>query len=154
MKSLNASNLLLQIDDAIKDIKSFTSASHLEQAYLAKFLVVYICGIYEEVVETIVNEMVSMIRNNGISNFVKSSLGNNFRNPDTEKIGELLGRFNPTWKAAVRSIPRQNRDALNSIVENKNALAHGQPITVTLAEVYKYHSDAMYVINTIDNLLL
>jgi len=55
MKSIAVKALLQKIDQAIQDIKSFPNSSVLEESYFAKFLVVFICGIYEEAIETIIN---------------------------------------------------------------------------------------------------
>ena len=56
MKSVDANNLLSQIDVAMDNILGFSNATDLEHSYLSQFLVVFICGIYEEAIETILNE--------------------------------------------------------------------------------------------------
>jgi hypothetical protein len=154
MKSAASQSLLDGIDNAIKDILSFSNISSQEQAYLAKFLVVYICGIYEEIIETLINEMVSHNSNTEISNFIENNLKRYFRNPDIGAIKGLLGSFNDDWKSIIDQIPPKYLSALNSIVSNKNALAHGGVINITLNEILTYYNDSKLVIEEIDKLLL
>lgn len=154
MKCEQAKKLIGKINDVVDDIKSFSNASDLEKSYLAKFLVVFICGIYEEVIETIVNEGVDKFGSSEVSNYIKESLHNTFRNPDLPNIKGLLGKFSEKWKLNIDSLPLESKDAISNIVNNKNALAHGETITITLEDILKYYKDSMIVINKIDDLLL
>lgn len=154
MKSANAQSLLQQIDVAISDINGFTAISPLEKSYLAKFLIVFICGIYEETIETIINEMSQQNSTPEISSFVSQTMNATFRNPDIDNVCKCLSRFNRTWKTQIKNLPQQDKGALNSIVNNKNALAHGQPVTVSLSDVIQFYNDSKNIILYIDNLLL
>ncbi len=155
MKSRDAERALLQIDAAVTEIKSFTSASPAERAYLARFLVVFISGIYEESIETIINEMAQKLGKPEVSNFIEQSVRTSFRNPDIQNVKALLGKFgNSSWNNAINSLPQDAKYALDSICSNKNALAHGNPVTLTLNDVIEYHAKAKAVIEKIDDLLL
>lgn len=154
MKSVSAENLLKQIDRAIFDIQSFSSASLLEKSYLAKFLVVFISGIYEEVVEIIINEKISRLNSFEVSKFVDSSVANSFRNPGIKNIAQLLKTFDDSWAVAINQMADNSKSALNAIVENKNGLAHGGVCNVTLSEVYRYYQDSRLIIEKIDEIVL
>lgn len=155
MKSKDAEKILSQIDIAVTEINSFTTASNSEKSYLAKFLVVFISGIYEESVETIINEMVHKLGKPEVSTFVENSIHISFRNPNMNKIKELLSKFgNISWIQAIDSLPQDTKDAFDSICSNKNALAHGNPVTITLIDVLDYYSKSRVVIEKIDELLL
>jgi hypothetical protein len=146
MKSRDAERALSKIDAAITEILSFTSTPPAEQAYLAKFLVVFISGIYEESIETIMNEMVGRLGKPEVSSFVEQSIHVSFRNPSTENVKALVGKFD--------LLPRDVKDALNSICSNKNALAHGNPVTLTLNDAIQYHRKAKTIIEKIDDMFL
>src|SRR5438128_1969874 len=119
MKSQDANKALSQIDAAIAEINGFSGASAAEQAYLAKFLVVFISGIYEESIETIINEMVQKLGKPEVSNFVEESIHISFRNPGIKNVKELLGRFgNASWKSEIDLLPQDTKDALDSICSN------------------------------------
>jgi len=154
MKSQNASKLLGQIDLTMKNISSFTNASKLEMSYLAKFLVVFICGIYEEIIETLVNEMVKKTNNPYVYKFISNSLRKYFRNPNIAKIAGLLGDFNTQWKEEIKNLPDDVKTALDNIYTNKNGIAHGDTINITFADVCDFYGKSKAVIEKIDDLLL
>lgn len=154
MKSKQAKNSLQKIDEAIKDIENFSNISELEKSYLAKFLVVFICGIYEEVIENIVNERINEHKSIETSNYIRESLHNTFRNPNMQNIKRLLGKFNNKWKLEVENLPQDAQTAINNIVNDKNSLAHGNDVSITLRDVVQYYADSRAVINKIDDMLL
>lgn len=156
MKSKKAQALLDDIDKILVDYKSFLNISKLEESYLAYYLTVYISGIYEETIETIINEMINYNTVSfEIKAFIKLKLDKTFRNPSTENILKLLKDFNNlTWERSFKLIPQINKDALDSIVNNKNLIAHGQPSTITLGDVEQFYRNSRILIETIDTLLL
>lgn len=154
MKSNQAKKIIEKIDLAIKDINSFSDVSDLEKSYLAKFLVVFICGIYEEVIENIVNERINKYKSIEISNYIKSSLDKTFRNPDIQNIKSLLGKFKEDWKLEIDNMSQNSQIAINNIVNYKNSLAHGNDVSITLKDIIQYYADSVTVINKIDDMLL
>lgn len=154
MKSTAADSLLNKIDQSISDISAFPGLSALESSYLAKYLVVFSCGIYEEVIETIINEKTSQLNSAQINKYVESSVGRFFRNPCIENIKELLKKFDVAWVRAVDQQPQSAKDALDSVVDNKNALAHGTACNITLSEALDYLKKSRTVIEAIDDAVL
>ncbi len=154
MKCKDAEKLLDDIDKAFSNIKSFSSLPHLAESYFARFLVVFVCGIYEAVIELIINEKVASLGSTQISDYIQVSIHTSFRNPDVENIRSLLKRFDISWEAVVLAVPEKCRVALNSLVQNKNALAHGNPCAITLNDVEQYYQDSKVLIEAIDNTVL
>ena len=154
MNCLRAETLLQDIDKAIKDIRSFEYASALEKSYLAKFLVVFICGLYEEIIETIISEKVEKLRCHQVSNFVTKYLEDYFRNPCFDKVIELLGKFDSAWAEDLGKIQKILRSALDSIVSNKNAIAHGLNCDITLDQAEEFYYNSRKVIEKIDEVVL
>lgn len=154
MKCVDADILLNSINTTIMQINAFSNANALEKAYLAKFLVVFISGIYEEAIETIVNEKIERLNRKYVSNYIKHTLKKGFRNPSTGNILNLLSRFNNSWKEKIKSLPQQNKEALDNIVTNKNSLAHGISVILTLSDVLQYYQDSRIVIEAIDDIVL
>lgn len=154
MKSTVAEALLNKIDLSIQDIRSFQGMTPLQESYFARFLVVFTCGIYEEAIETIVNEWVLRLGSPEISRYISKSLYYGFQNPKVKKLSGLLKDFNPAWKTSINSLPQVSRDALDSIVDDKNALAHGNTCNITLNDAIKYYTDSRIIVETIDNVVL
>ena len=49
---------------------------------------------------------------------------------------------------------RKNKDALDSIVNNKNAIAHGRNCTVTYNEIKNYHERSKVVLKEINKIIV
>ncbi len=154
MNSPDAEKLLRSIDQTIVDLDSISGKDPLTDSYLAKFLVVYISGIYEEVIETIFVDFFS--RNTQrieLVNYARSSVGRVFQNPNSEKILSLLSMTgNNTWVLTVKSMNNE-RLALDSIVTNKNSIAHGQGSIITLSDVKIFYIQSKSLIEEIDLML-
>ena len=154
MNSQSALALLNSIDKTIKEIDSISGSSTLADSYFAKFLVVYICGIYEEAVESILIDFTK--RNTSreeIVRYTEETLDRYFRNPDFYKLVNLVGMFGgKEWKNELKKL-KSGGIALDSIVFNKNSLAHGQLVTTTLADVKQFYMNSRPVIERIDFLV-
>lgn len=152
MNSQTALDLLNSIDKTIIEIDSISGPSLLVDAYLAKFLVVYICGVYEEAIENILIDFTNRNTSRAeIVEYTTSTLDKLFRNPDFAKLTELAGMFGgEQWKFDLKKLSSPGGVALTSIVSNKNSLAHGQLVTLTLTDVKQYYIDSRPVIEKID----
>jgi len=153
MKCILARKLLDNIDRSIDEINGFKVASDLEKSYLAKFLVVYICGIYEEAIECILNERVTSLGSKRLSSFFESYVDRAFRNPNMAKVVGLLGMFDESWKKEIKKLPNIAKVSFDNILTNKNALAHGTSCSITLDEVIKYYNNSKEVIQKIDDVV-
>ena len=153
MKCIQAKKLLENIDRCIKEINGFKSTSGPEKSYFAKFLVVYICGIYEEAIECILKDRMTSLGSKRLSKFFEKYVHRAFRNPDIEKVTGLLGMFDKDWKREINKLPYVVKVSFNNISTNKNALAHGTSCSITLDEVIKYYNNSKTVIQKIDNIV-
>ncbi len=153
MNSIRAKQLLDSIDDTIKNINGFMNLSDLEKAYLARYLVVFISGIYEEAIETIINENAERLNSKRISKYIAASLDDHFQNPNIHKISNLLDKFEENLGDVFKKqMPDRAKVALGSIVTNKNAIAHGDTTNITLNVAVQYYQDSRMIIEEVDNL--
>lgn len=153
IKCSRAKQLLEDVDRSVKEIKSFMSASLPEKAYLAKFLAVYICGVYEEAIECIMNERIDALGSVEMDKFFTAYVKSRFRNPDIGNVNGLLGQFNDAWKAKINALPMSTKTAFDNILSNKNKVAHGQPCGATLREVLTDYKRSKRVIAAIDRIV-
>lgn len=154
MISNNAKDLLENVDEAIKNIQSFQNIDLLEKSYLAKFLIVFICGIYEETIEIILNEKISRLKSIEASKYIEYSINNTFRNPTTKSVCAVLKKFNPTWVWQFNAINKRSKAAFDSIAYNKNCIAHGLQNNITLGAAINFYNDSRQVIEEIDRIVL
>ena len=116
------------------------------RAHIANYVCVLLSGLLESAVREIISASSERTSAPRISNFVKSRM-EGFRNPDIEKIAQLLSSFdkgiadrlNEFWDEEVK-------DAVGSIVGNRHLIAHGRDTSVTLSRVSEWHSCARKLI--------
>ena len=154
MKSNRTERLLEDIDNTIKSIQEPFERSPREDSFLAQFLVVFICGTFEEAIENILTEKIAQENSREINSFTSKYLDNHFRNPSIQKITDLLRLFSNDWADEIERLPAVIKDALNSIVTNKNHVAHGKSTYVTLNDVIEWYGISITVIERIDDMLL
>jgi hypothetical protein len=157
MKSKDAEILLNSIDSLISNLNRLRQniLDPLENSYLAGFLLVFICGTYEETIETILKERVAKLNDKCMIKYVSEHISNHFRNPSMNKVKNTLERFDKKWSEEIEKIDSKNKMALDNIVNNKNGLAHGKSTTnLSIDNVIKYYEDSRSIIEKIDDLVL
>ena len=155
MNSSSAQLLLDSIEKTITEIDGISGSDAIVDSYLAKFLVVYISGIYEEIIENIILDYAKKnAGQNEIVNYIRTSVDKSFRNPDFSNIIGLVKKFgNSYWEDELKKMTSA-QVALDSIIANKNGLAHGQGTTTTLSDVKGFYNASNPFIKKIDELLL
>jgi len=62
------------------------------------------------------------------------------QNAKFEDVVVLLARFDPEWRDHFeRTTPEETKDAINSIVNNRNQIAHGQQVGVSIISYGNYY---------------
>jgi len=120
------------------------------QAHWAKYLCVLCSGYLETSVRTILENYVRTNAPPHIADFVADTVGD-FQNPKMPRILEILGKFKGQWREnlAAKSEGRL-KDAVDSIVANKNNIAHGRDVGVTYVTVKDYFECAKEVIGLLE----
>ncbi len=154
MNCSSAQTLLESIDSTLKEIKSISGADIVSDSYFAKFLIVFICGMYEEAIENILIDFISRkTLSREVISYARASINQTFRNPDYSNIFALIKKFgNPQWEAVIGQMTQEAR-ALDNLVTNKNGIAHGyQKLSFTISEVEKFYLDSRPLLETLDAL--
>lgn len=117
------------------------------QSSLARYLCVlgssYLEAAFREVVSSFCQDQASP----KVRRYVQGTL-DHFRNPNAEKILQLIGRFDSDCRKALEdNISGRLRDSVDSISANKNNVAHGRRSGITLAQVSQYFEDAKAVVS-------
>jgi len=143
------------IDKAINKAKN-VGLNDLElSSMLSSYLVVFISGIYEDIIEYLFTQRAGKNNDKEIENFVKTLIGKQFRNPEYRKIRELVGSLDPKYQSILESkIETKNKEGLNSIVYNKNNVAHGKISNATINDIEIYNKNAIKIFEELEHILL
>ena len=86
-----------------------------------------------------------------IQNYVTKQLSN-FQNPPSGKISDLVGSFNQEWKRELNdTIEGEIKDSIDSIVNIRNKVAHGEDLGITLSTIKNYYKNAVKLIIFLEN---
>ena len=137
---------LLKIATAVKDDEV--------KALLSNYICVLVSGYIETSIQDIISEYTKPRSHGSVSGFVVGRL-KRFTNANTEKIGNMLNNFNQDWKSSFDSmLTEERRSAINSIVANRNLIAHGISTSISLRNVSEYYVRCKDVINEIESKII
>ena len=106
----------------------------------------------EFAVQTILKEYVKAVTNDvPIGNFVKEQLRIN-RALRRSELLNLIGKFSEEWRKNLRDTTNGKLgDSLDSIVNNRNKIAHGDDVYISLRNLQAYFSDVQRIIELVYN---
>lgn len=146
-------NKFVLIKDAINRIEKFNGDRKIA-VDLESYLVVLLSGIYEDCLEYLINKRVERAGDVEVSAFVEKTLDVQLRNPNWENLTNILGRFSKKWVTALnKKIQNRAKTDLNNIVNNKNAVAHGNTSNLTLAEIKNCHKNCKSIFEKLEKIM-
>ncbi|WP_130430706.1 HEPN domain-containing protein [Rivibacter subsaxonicus] len=150
-----------ELDAARKRLTSaFLRASELPEGALelrsdyARYLCVLVSGFVEVAVFEMAAEHCRRRASPTVSNYGISQLGK-LQNIKCERLAQLLSSFDPSWRAAFEAFvggPRS--DALDSAVDLRNKIAHGESVGLTLSRVTDYRDRIVEILDFVEELFL
>ena len=77
----------------------------------------------------------------------------NFANPNASKIQDLLGSFDPEWRRELeRFLVDERKAAVDSIVAQRNIIAHGGSVGLTYIRIRNYYREVQRVIDRVEQI--
>lgn len=126
------------------------------KSHVAKYLTVLISGMYEDIIKNIVKEYIQKeVSAPQIKSFMNNRIDKTFRNPDYQNLKGFFNMFDRYWmKELYEKLEERDIAALDSIVNHKNLIAHGDNSNITLEDIKDYYKNSKRVIIEIDSLIL
>ncbi len=149
MKTLEAVSYKQRLDNLFAQISAFSGEFEL-QSHWARYLCVLVSGFLEVSICAIFNQFVKNSASPQVANFVKHEL-DGFQNPKMGKILELMRGFDSQWASELETATEgQLKDAVDSIVANRNQIAHGKDVGITYTRIKSYYEDTIRVVDLIE----
>lgn len=143
-----------EIQDSIDTVKNANLNDPKLSAMLSSYLVVFISGVYEDVIEYLFVERCKVTSDKQLELLVKNLADNFFRNPYYGELKKWLGFFDPLYaKELEGKMQMENKDGLNNIVDNKNKVAHGEYSSATISDVDLFHTNALKIFVELEKIL-
>jgi hypothetical protein len=122
------------------------------QSDLARYLCVLVSGYFENAVAELVLEHA---RKTGLPTFQRfvDHRTRTFTNANTQKLRQLLGSFDPDWGEDLDAFVVDSlKDAVDSVVDLRNKIAHGESVGVTYHRIAEYYSRIKKVVERVADL--
>jgi len=141
-----------KLDSLLDQIKKMKDDDELK-AHLSRYFCVRISGYLENVVKLLVNNFCEGSSPEPIKNYVDRDL-RNLTNLSEEKLLKFLKKFSEEWEYSVSSMLTEiHRSSLNSIISNRNNIAHGQPDSISPKIIETYYNDLKEVVNVLKSVI-
>jgi RiboL-PSP-HEPN len=109
------------------------------QAQLARFLCVLSSGLIEQALIVILDNHAREKSQGRIAQYVSYQLSR-IQNAKFEDILVTIGRFDPGWRDHIeKNTSSEVKDAIDSIVNNRNQISHGGQVGISLATFSEYY---------------
>jgi len=121
-------------------------------SHWAKYLCVLSAGLLENSLKGIYGDFVRKTASKPVADYATSMLAR-IQNPKTGMFIETARRFKPDWATEIEAFVDTNgrRDAIDSIMKNRNEIVHGKYSGITLARIKDYLDKAVEVIDFIES---
>ena len=123
------------------------------QSDLARNLCVLVSGFVEKSVTELLVVFARRVGSPVLQSYVENSL-RRLTNVNKEKLLQLLGSFDPDWRTEYDAFIIDEREAaLNSVVELRNRIAHGEFSTLSLGRMREYWEGIQKIIDHLEDKL-
>ena len=147
---VKVASMTQQLDACFARTNSIPEDGQLRSDF-AKYLCVLVSGYIERAVVALVNEYARSQSTPSVTRYVERNA--RVSNPKVEKIKQLLGMFSSEWYEDIEIyVIDERKDAVDSIVDLKNSIAHGDSVGVTINRVRDYYAQVKLVIEYIADL--
>lgn len=115
-------------------------------AHWSRYLCILVSGYLEEAIRAVLRDYSRLKAAPNIANHVDTNL-RSFRNPKMEPILKLSGSFSEAWRKNIEmSCKDEIKDAVDSIVNIRNQIAHGKDVGITPGILRKYYENAQKLV--------
>ena len=150
MKNLELNQQLEKIKELISKVDNACYDDFELQSQWAKHICVLVAGFIENSIKEILREYTVSRAEARVIKYVVSRL-KGIRNPKSGKIIEIFRSYSVSWADDIKSyLDNDGRgDAVDSIMNNRHHIVHGQTSSITLVRVKDYIEK---IVDTIDYL--
>jgi predicted house-cleaning noncanonical NTP pyrophosphatase (MazG superfamily) len=122
------------------------------QGHWAKYLCVMVAGLVENGLKEIFSEYIKDKSTKPIADYAISYI-TKLQNPKAEKVMDLVGSFKAEWRNELETFLANEgrKDAIDSIMNNRNQIAHGKDVGVTVVNVSNYFNKIVSVLEFIES---
>jgi hypothetical protein len=148
MTALERHSRKQRIDNLFSKVGAFAADGEMQSHWVA-YLCVIVCGFLDTTVRSVYSEYASTRAEPAVQRFVGRQLRRQ-QNLNMEKILQICEAFDHGWRVQLEAAVQGERAAsVNSIVANRNRIAHGDSVDLTYGQLNRYYERTLEVVNQI-----
>lgn len=150
MADVELHRLRSQVDSAFDRIGEIDPQATQLRAEYARYLCVRTSGLIEASVRRIFSQYSITKASPAVGRYAAANV-ERLQNVSSDKVFQLVGAFDPAWREALEAfVVGERKDAIDSIVANRNAISHGNPTGITFATVRRYYELVVEVLDYLE----
>jgi hypothetical protein len=112
------------------------------QSQIARFLCVLASGLIEQAVISLLDTYIRRRSEPRVQRYAIHQISR-LQNAKFEDILIMVGRFDPAWRTHLEAnVSEEKKSAIDSIVNNRNQIAHGKQVNISLGTFSNYYLSA------------
>lgn len=120
------------------------------RSHWVKYLCVLSSGHIENSIRYIYGQYAEKRSHENVANFITNNL-RRFQNAKMEKILTVASAFSKDWRDELdKFVTEEMKDSIDSIIHNKNQIAHGKSVGITYLSLKKYWENSLKVLEFIE----
>lgn len=140
-----------KIDYLVSEASKLPPEQDVIRAHLSRYICILVSGYLEVSIRELYTDYAGNQASPKVTDFVSATLSK-FQNPNMEKIIQVAAAFDKQFGEDLRkSTEGKLKDGVDSIVSNRNQIAHGQSVGLSLGTLKGYYQCANDVIDIIDD---
>lgn len=148
---LQIENQERKLDDLLKNIETVTDDEL--KAHLSKYFCVRISGYLENVLKILVANYSEGSSPRAVSNYLQNHL-KSVTNLSEDKMQKVLNKFSEDWSTNFSErVTEQQIQSLNSIISNRNSIAHGQQDNISYKVIGQYYLDLKEIVKHLRDII-
>ena len=121
-----------------------------------RYICVLVAGFLENALQEIYKDYARRVADENVANYVSNQIGFTVGTPNSGNFIRTAKSFSEIWAEELRSFIDQDgrRDAIDTIIRNRNLIAHGGQSTISPVQLRDYLPKCVAVIDFIESELL
>lgn len=142
-----------QINLLLKQTALSTDGNLELQGHWGKYICILVSGFLENAISEVYVRFVTDAASPQVAQYTILVL-QKIQNPNSRKFIETASNFKKEWGEQLNEFFLQDasrKDAIDSIMKNRHAIAHGKNTSISVVQVQKYFEKCVEVIDFIEN---
>lgn len=149
--------LISDCQNELIDIQNYIASDPFNSMvkYLVSYAVIKSCGTIEIIFKDIIYQHLIQNANSEAISFFTKNIKESSSNPKTDRICDTLKQLNGAWNTSFKTQINSSSDKnmLNSLVDSRNQLAHGNSISASINDVINQFNAGCNILNILDSIV-